>query len=31
MSKGKTINDIKEHYIITQDIENKLLNFKIDE
>lgn len=31
MSKGKTINDIKEHYIITQDIESKLLNFKIDE
>jgi hypothetical protein len=31
MSKGKTINDIKEHYIINQDIENKLLNFKIDE
>ena len=31
MSKGKTINDIKEHYIINQDIKNKLLNFKIDE
>tara|TARA_R110000744_G_scaffold136752_1_gene246818 strand:+ start:38 stop:547 length:510 start_codon:yes stop_codon:yes gene_type:complete len=27
--RGKTINDIKEHYIIEPDIEIKLLNFKI--
>jgi hypothetical protein len=29
LSQGKTINDIKKHYIINQDIEKKLLNFKI--
>tara|TARA_R110002153_G_scaffold178250_2_gene331380 strand:+ start:1420 stop:1998 length:579 start_codon:yes stop_codon:yes gene_type:complete len=27
--RGKTINDIKEHYIINKEIEKKLLNFKI--
>ena len=29
LSQGKTINDIKKHYTINQDIEKKLLNFKI--
>tara|TARA_R110001592_G_scaffold101704_3_gene287684 strand:- start:15324 stop:15875 length:552 start_codon:yes stop_codon:yes gene_type:complete len=27
--RGKTINDIKEHYTINKEIEKKLLNFKI--
>ncbi len=31
LKKGKTINDIKEHYIINKDIEIKLLKFKINE
>lgn len=31
IKKGKTINDIKEHYIINKNIETKLLNFKINE
>ena len=31
IKKGKTINDIKEHYIINKNIEIKLLNFKINE
>jgi len=30
MSTGKTINDIKEHYIINKEIEKELLNFKIN-
>ena len=30
MSSGKTINDIKEHYIINKEIEKELLNFKIN-
>ena len=29
LSQGKTINDIKKHYTINQDIEKKLLNFNI--
>jgi len=31
IKKGKTINDIKEHYIINKEIEKQLLNFKINE
>ena len=31
IKKGKTINDIREHYIINKNIETKLLNFKINE
>tara|TARA_R110000782_G_scaffold16670_1_gene47513 strand:+ start:28 stop:540 length:513 start_codon:yes stop_codon:yes gene_type:complete len=31
IKKGKTINEIKEHYIINKEIEIKLLNFKINE
>ena len=31
LKKGKTINNIKEHYIINKDIEIKLLKFKINE
>ena len=31
IKKGKTINDIKKHYIINKNIEIKLLNFKINE
>ncbi len=30
LSKGKTINDIKKHYIINKEIEKELLNFKIN-
>jgi len=29
IKKGKTINDIKEHYIINKEIEKQLLNYKI--
>ena len=31
IKNGKTINDIKEHYIINKDIEIKLLKFEINE
>ena len=30
IKKGKTVNDIKLHYILTKDIEKQLLNFKIN-
>ena len=29
--RGKTVNDIKQHYIISKEIEEKLLKFKIYE
>jgi len=30
MKDGKTINDIKQHYTVTKEIEKQLLNFKIN-
>ena len=30
MKDGKTIYDIKKHYTVTKEIENQLLNFKIN-